>query len=287
MRILAPAKINLYLKINQLQSNGFHDLVSLFYQVNFHDILDIKKSDKFHLETTGFTVPKQKNILRKVLQLVKKVSRNKDINVEVKLKKNIPPGSGLGGGSSDAVALLKYLDKQYKLQLTTDEIMDILNNLGSDVAFFLKGGAAIGLERGNKIIPIINNFNYPILLVYPEIALKTETMYQALDQYRTNNKLVLEDYNYKNDDRLTNLIAGLKENNLDMVCSNLHNDFQPLAEEEYPPIKQALQLLKDSGAQGTLLTGSGSTVFGIYPSETLAKKSLPLIKKSYKLTYLL
>ncbi len=248
--IKAHAKINIGLSIVSKRNDGFHNLETIFYPIyDLYDELIFEKSNKFQFNSDySFD-----NIIVKVVNLLEKHT-NRNIAVKITLKKNIPIGAGLGGGSSDAAAVLKTINNICELNLDQTRMKDIALELGSDVPFFLKGKPAIGKSRGEYLTLIDLNINHPILLVNPGIHISTK---EAFSQ----------------------IIPSSSKFEYDSI-SNIHiveypnfiiNDFESSIFQMYPEIKNIKETLYSGGASFASMSGTGSTVYGIFKNITDAK----------------
>ena len=174
--IKAHAKINIGLNIVSKRDDDFHNLETIFYPIyDLYDELIFEDSNEFQ-----FISDQQfDNIIVKVVDLLEKHTKRK-ISIKITLKKNIPIGAGLGGGSSDAAAVLKTLNDLYELNLGENKLKEIALELGSDVPFFLKGKPAIGKSRGEDLSLLDLNIEHPILLVNPGINISTKEAFSQI-----------------------------------------------------------------------------------------------------------
>ncbi len=185
--IKAHAKINIGLNIVSKRDDGFHDLETIFYPIyDLYDELIFEDSNKFQfVDDNNFD-----NIIVKAVHLLEKYIKRK-ISIKITLKKYIPIGAGLGGGSSDAAAVLKTLNDLYELNLSENIIKEIALELGSDVPFFLKGKPAIGKSRGEDLTLVDLNVDHPILLVNPGIHVSTKDAFSQIipsrSEFDSNN----------------------------------------------------------------------------------------------------
>ena len=280
IEILAPAKVNLGLKVLPKRSDGFHNIESIFQTVRLYDKLTVSLSgqnNKCLVEAPGFSGMPAENTLTKTYKsfcaLTGCVS-----GVKVILEKHIPSGGGLGGGSSDAASFLKALAQLNQISLT-DELADsVAAQVGSDVFFFLhsggnqnKSGCAVVTGRGEVVKPIQPRKDLFFLLIFPDVHSSTKEAYELLDKsYKENSFTVCPD--------LTDL-----ENIYNSPVKNwsFANSFTSVLLQKYPEIGSALRNVKNSGALWADMSGSGATVFGVYDSKQNAEKAYSLLKKSW------
>jgi len=265
IEIKAPAKINIGLNILEKRKDGFHNLSTLFYPiVDLYDVLTFEISDQFDFKCNTSTVPNNdSNIVVKAKNLLEIVS-GKKINVKINLKKNIPSQAGLGGGSSDAAATLISLNEMFQLELNYKKLNELALELGSDVPFFIKSKPAIGTSRGEILEYVDLEITEPILIVYPRINISTKEAFQNISANNSNIDF-------------QSLIQKEKLN-YDLVRSRVENDFEGFVFGKYPEIEKIKKQLYQDGALFASLSGSGSSVYGIFKdieSANVAKNNLP------------
>ncbi|MFA7420325.1 MAG: 4-(cytidine 5'-diphospho)-2-C-methyl-D-erythritol kinase [Melioribacteraceae bacterium] len=265
IEIKAPAKINIGLDVLSKRADGYHNLNTIFYPiVDLYDILFFEKSDKFSFTCKNPDVPNDdSNLVVKAVQTLEEYS-GKELNVRIELKKNIPSQAGLGGGSSDAAATLISLNEMFQLGIKYDIMLELSLKLGSDVPFFIKSKPAIGTSRGEILEPIGLYIEDPILVVNPRINVSTkEAFANILPKIgKTDFKSVIIE------DKLNYSIAR----------AILKNDFEESVFNFHPLIKQIKEEIYNCGALLSLMSGTGSTVYGIFPSlesAEFAKSKMP------------
>jgi len=269
VRISASAKINLRLDILGKRSDGFHELRTIFQTISLHDEIILRTSRRpgISLATKGnpslSAEPMQKNL---VYRAVKTLRRELKIHqgVEIELEKTIPAGRGLGGGSSDAAAaLLGYLRLTGK-RLAAARLMEIAASLGADVPFFLFGGRALGVGKGDEIYPLPDIVKQCMLVVSPEeIHVPTPDAYRWLKAKRLG---------------LTKPRENPKLWKFCAQCwsahgSGLSNDFERPVFRRHPRLGRIKRELLQRGAAEASLAGSGSAVFGVFPSLAMARRA--------------
>lgn len=265
IEIKAPAKINIGLNIVQKRPDGFHNLETFFYPLReLYDTLIFEKSDKFQFNCDSNFVPSDdSNLAVKAVKLLENKTSSK-LPVKIDLIKRIPAGAGLGGGSSDAAAVLISLNEMFKLNLDQSTLNEIALILGSDVPFFIKAKPAIGRSRGEDLTFVNVEINNPILVVNPGIHISTKEAFSNITPSPSDF-----DYSYFiNKSKID--FAELKE--------NLKNDFELFSFSKHPEIRIIKEMLVDNGALLSLMSGTGSTVFGIFENfreAELASQNLP------------
>ena len=181
------AKVNLSLLVYPLEKSGMHPIYSVFQNISLYDELHISKSDTFQLTSTNKNVPTDTTNL--ITQIYTHVKNKLNTSFNIHLKKNIPIGGGLGGGSSNAAGFLKFLNTHQNWNLPIEELAQISIPFGSDIAFFLYGGTALVTGIGDTITPIKQKIDQPILLIMPNIQCNTKKIYQSFDKIKKNNTL--------------------------------------------------------------------------------------------------
>jgi len=265
LRFKTPAKINLGLLIYEKRKDGFHELETLFQMVAWFDELEFEKaSGKIDLFCDTPGIPNDEtNLVVKAARLLQKYFPDRCSGAKITLKKNIPSGAGLGGGSGNAAGTLLALNYLWDLKLSRKDLIGISSELGSDVPFFLMSPCAIGTGKGEILQPIKNPINLYILMVYPNFPISTAWVYGNLKLKLTKSK-----------NNISILANFLTRSEFAQLGEALYNDLETVVFKRYPEILGIKNELLSSGAGGALLSGSGSTVFGIFDDSGLAKKAL-------------
>jgi len=260
MIIKSFAKINLGLNIVNQRFDGYHNIKSIFIQISLNDKLHFIPSEKFTIESKGIKVPNnQSNTIFKAAKLLE-TEFNINIKHKIIIDKNIPVGGGLGGGSSNAAYTLKTLNQLYNLNLEKSDLLILAQKLGSDVPFFIDGGIKLIKGTGNIIKNIQHGFlnDKHILLIFPNFSISTTWAFGEIKKDLDTNK---------------------KQSKFPPLTNNVKlilfvNDFENIVCKAYPEILKIKELLNLSGAIYSGLSGSGSTLFGIYKDKKTLKKSL-------------
>jgi 4-diphosphocytidyl-2-C-methyl-D-erythritol kinase len=259
------AKINLGLQITQKRADGYHNLESFFYPVAWQDALEIVESSRLQFTTSGIAIPAdgKDNLCLRAYQLFK---LDFDLPaVHIHLHKVIPTGAGLGGGSADAAFTLKMLNQLFDLKLTTSQLVDYARKLGSDCAFFVANQAQYCFEKGDKFADLPIDLSGKLLgLVYPTIAISTAEAY---------GKIIA-------DSSRPPLKELLVNNDLKVWQGLIVNDFEGALFPNYPILKDIKQKLIDLGAVYAAMSGSGSTLLGIF-------EEMPNLKSHFPSNYLI
>ena len=246
----APAKINLYLAVLGRRPDGYHDIETLFQAIDLYDDVYIKKAaDRTTLQLPNH--PELETADNSALHALAWLEQwaGRSLPVEITIQKRIPIAAGLGGGSSDAAAVLAGVRALYGLDIPDDELARGALSVGADAPFFLKGGAAVGEGVGEKLTPVKLPDNYAIILVNPGFPVSTAEVYRLYSKGLTGRFA---------EGRLWRLLAD----NAD-IGDLLHNDLQPVCEALHPEAANVRKSLAAAGIEQILMSGSGPTVFGI------------------------
>jgi len=277
--VTAYAKVNFGLNVLPLQKDSaFHNIESIFQTVDLFDRLTVSKQTekKCSVYCDSMELPEE-NTLTMAYKAFSEITGKNDFGVSVKLEKGIPSGGGLGGGSSDGAALIKALEKLYGIRLSDEQLSEVASKVGSDVFFFTrcdeKGtGCALVSGRGEKVVNIQGRKDLFLLLVFPKTASSTKLAYSLIDKmYERGESLKapsFEDYES---------IYNENPKNWTFV-----NTFTPVISSEYEEIEQALNSVRKTGALYSEVSGSGSTVYGIFSSEQQAETAKSLLADKWR-----
>jgi 4-diphosphocytidyl-2-C-methyl-D-erythritol kinase len=260
---LAFAKLNLGLQIINKRIDGYHNINTVFLKINFFDELEFSLSDSISIDC-NVDIPAKENLVYKAAMLLKEFA-NCDLGANIKLKKNIPSGAGLGGGSSDAAVTLINLNELWNLNIDKNDIFELATKLGSDVPFFLDGTAALASGRGEELTYFPLELHNPIVIVIPDFSVSTPWAYK---NFKLSNKPIADFRKY----------SELINTNPKELREYLFNDFEELVFQHYPQSAQIKQELLDSGAAFAMLSGSGSALFGVFTNIEQAKTALTQLK---------
>ncbi len=282
LTLQAPAKINWFLNVLGLRHDGFHEIQSLMQKVSLFDTLTFSEYRDLSLRTEA-PVPTEENLIYKAAMLLKKEYKVGK-GALITLQKEIPMGAGLGGGSSDAAATLLGLNELWSLGLSMDALSGLAEQIGSDVPFFLYNSMAYVLGRGERIFSRKTLRKVPILLVKPDFSISTAWSYKKLSDTRSlkNNKVGETGFNAhidngseltKKDGKVNNIehfIRSIERAELGNLTDIVSNDLESVAIERFPVIADIKTRLQKQGALCSLMSGSGSTVFGVFDTKEKA-----------------
>ncbi|HVS74624.1 MAG TPA: 4-(cytidine 5'-diphospho)-2-C-methyl-D-erythritol kinase [Candidatus Acidoferrales bacterium] len=268
VRIPAHAKINLRLDVLGQRADGYHELRTIFQTITLHDDLRLRATARAGISLTVqgnerlASEPVERNLVYRAVEALQKEFDLRS-GVEIELRKRIPAGGGLGGGSSNAAAALVGYLRLTGRKLALPRLMEIAAGLGADVPFFLLGGRAVGVNRGDEIYPLQDIPRRTVVVVVPH-----NTRVPTADAFR-----------WLEAPALTNPIATSK---LWEFCAlswstqavGLSNDFEGPVFQRFPRLEEIKRVLLRGGAAEALLAGSGSAVFGIFPSPAKARRAV-------------
>ncbi|NHZ86276.1 MAG: 4-(cytidine 5'-diphospho)-2-C-methyl-D-erythritol kinase, partial [Planctomycetia bacterium] len=268
IELKAHAKVNIGLQVRGRREDGFHNIHTLFQELELHDrVLLEKQQSDWSIKINSPTVPTDESNTCIQAYLAIKNSFPQIDGISITLNKRIPSGAGLGGGSSDAATVLKGLRELFDLPVNNERLSEIAVKIGADVPFFILGGTQIGNGIGNVLAPLSKPIEGFYLLVIPDIFISTAWAYKTLKKH------------LKGDTDRPNFAHFLERKNLPKVIFD--NDFERIVIPTYPKIGEIKEGLLETGASYTSLSGSGSTVFGIYDDEASAKQAESHFQKQY------
>lgn len=270
----APAKINLGLFILNKRSDGYHNIYSVFYPlINFYDTIEISLSSPSLYVPNHPELENESNLVWKAYNLLK---QDFDLpSISIILNKNIPYQAGLGGGSSDAIATIKAINKLFDLELTKDKLLHYANSLGSDCAFFIDCKPSIVKGRGDIINFIDLSLQDYLIVVFLPIFKSKLIHVSTAEAYNLINT---------NQDR-EDMESIINNHPIDEWANYLKNDFLDIFIQKYPFVNEFINTLYDNGALYVNLSGSGSAIFAIYDKKSERPIGSPTISKFSKIIY--
>ena len=254
------AKINLHLRVLGKREDGFHEIFTVLQTISLCDELKFETADSLELICNDPAVPADEtNLIIRASKALDPVG-----GATITLTKSIPMGGGLGGGSSNAAVTLIGLNRLWGLGRTIGDLARIGSELGSDVPFFLAGGTALGVGRGEQIEELPDFSASDLILITPDVHVPTAGAYARLDAENLTN----QDLN-----RILRVCRSEAESP-DFLSGALINDFEPTVFTAFPEIGRAKQKLIDLGASRVLMSGSGASVFGFFDKEETRQAAL-------------
>lgn len=265
MLAFANAKINIGLNVTEKMPDGYHNIQTVFYPVKIHDVVEITDASSLscHVEGIDIIGNPEDNLCHKAFRMLQK---DFDIpNQQISLLKYIPVGAGLGGGSSDAAHLIKLINAKFNLDLSALRMERYASALGADCAFFIENKPVYAYGRGDQFKPVELDLSaYQIVLVKPDIHVSTADAYSGMVPQANEENLPLW---------VAQPVNSWK--------GQVKNDFEVMVFEKYPKIKDVKTALYDAGALYAAMSGSGSSVFGIFEHSI----SLPQLELNNQVYY--
>lgn len=272
MFIKAYAKVNLGLDVIGKREDGYHLLKMIMQTVDLYDEIEIDKADdnKISIKCNIPYVPvDSRNLMYKAAVLFME-KYNINSGLKINIKKNIPVAAGMAGGSTDAAAVLKCLNKLFEVNAPYEELVELALKIGADVPYCINGGTAICEGIGEVITELPPFKNVIMVIVKPSFGVSTKEVYGGLDIRRIKKHVKIDD-----------IVHGMKKNNINAVCYNMKNVLENVTIRKYPVIKDIKNTMIKQGAKGSLMSGSGPTVFGIFSDMMSAQKCFENMKKKY------
>ena len=272
----AHAKVNLTLEVGAKRADGYHEVTSVMQRISLWDTVTVERGtgrDRL-LCDAPVTEDENDNLCMRAAKVFFTETGLKSDGVTVTLEKRIPMQAGLGGGSSDAAAVLRALRRLYAPDMGDGRLEALAARLGSDVPFFIRGGTQLATGRGEVVAPLPGLTAGWFVVVKPEEGYATAEMYRRLDE---PGSVLVRNSRYMQD--------AVAANNVHAVAAELHNSF-----ERVVPKGSSLRTIKDAlwarGALGTLLSGSGSAVFGLFDDREAALAAADALQETWPLTFL-
>lgn len=250
LAITVPAKINLWLEVLRKRPDGYHDISSLMLPLAVYDHIELEPAgdDGIRVECDHPQVPKDEtNLAWRAAQAYLARSGQRG-GVRIRLRKNIPVGAGLGGGSADAAAVLLAMNRLCGQRLSVEQICETASRLGADVPFFIRQVPALATGIGEHLDAIADVPGYPLVLIKPPLSVSTGGVYQRLKLTREGSRIKIAAF----------LACPWRPQDF------MENDLESVTLNDYPLLSQIKQWMIAEGALGALMSGSGPTVFGIF-----------------------
>ena len=266
----AYAKINLGLKVLGRRPDGYHEILSVAQCVDLADVLyfESASSDQLTCSLDSLSTGPDNLVYRAVDAFRARLDRPPQ-SFRIHLEKNIPIGAGLGGGSADAAAVLRALNRFYDQPFSNADLRQIAATLGSDIPFLVEGGTALMRGRGEMLEALSWEGSVFYVLAYPEVEISTAWAYGQLGPILTENSPY---FNF-----IVSLSGGCVDH--DRLFEVLENDFTPAVDRAYPIVAELRSQLDRIGARATLMSGSGSTVYGIFDDRKTASQAQSALQR--------
>lgn len=268
----AFAKINISLDVTGKRPDGYHEMVMPMQTVSLCDEITLRlEGEGVRARCNLRYVPcDERNLaVRAALRYLEAIGEP-DRGLRIELDKRIPVGSGMGGGSADAAAVLRALNRAFDEKLSREELSALAAGIGSDVAFCLHGGTMLATGRGEVLRPLPPLPPCRMVIVKPGFSISTPELFQKLDRAPIRIR-----------PDTAGLIAAMEQGDLAGVCRRLYNVFEDVDDRRMRTIRQIKSSLLDGGALGAVMTGTGSAVFGLFADAEAAERCCAQMKKEY------
>ncbi len=271
IQLKALAKINLGLDVLRRREDGYHEVKMIMQTIGLHDDLEIRKTKTpgIQVKTNLHYLPtNENNLVYKAAKLLMDEFQIQD-GVSIQLKKRIPVAAGMAGGSSDGAAVLWGINQMYGLGLSMQALMERGVRLGADVPYCIQRGTALAEGIGEKLSVLPPMPKCTILIAKPGISVSTKFVYENLHA----NDLKPEQH-----PDVDSMIEAMRQKDLGLLCSRMGNVLETVTIPAYPVINEIKRTMMDNGAIGSMMSGSGPTVFGIFDSPVAAKQAMKAVR---------
>lgn len=257
---IAPAKINLGLAVTGIRDDGYHLLETVFQTISLYDQIEVEITGT-GIECDCGELSGKDNLAYKAAslfldELKDKQGISENLGIKIVIEKNIPVQAGLAGGSTDAAAVIRCLNKLFNYPFSSEQLLDIASKIGSDTAYCLEGGTKWGEGTGSTLSPLPQAPEMNLILVKPPQGVSTAEAYRLFDKTGKFSKLDKEQW-----------IRALQKGDIDLIAEIMNNSLEGPAFYLVPEIKTIKEILLENGCLGALMSGSGSAVFGILPDK--------------------
>jgi 4-diphosphocytidyl-2C-methyl-D-erythritol kinase len=268
----AYAKLNISLDVAARRADGFHDMTMVMQTISLCDGVEISFTDTGRVQARSnlpFVPGDERNLaVRAALCYLRAVGKEGQ-GLEISLDKRVPVGAGMGGGSSDAAAVLRALNRHYGA-LTPEELETLSASVGSDVPFCVRGGTALATGRGEKLESLPDMPACEFIVCKPAFSISTPELFRKLDQSSTRCR-----------PDTAGIVAALQTGDLESVCRRMYNVFEELDDRRLRTVKAIKGCLLDHGALGAVMTGTGSAVFGVFHPDSAPDAAVKELRREY------
>lgn len=270
----APAKINLFLDITGKLPTGYHEIESVMQAIDLFDYVKVSKSDEITVSCSDSTLDGEANIAYKAAKLF--LEKSKILSgAKIEIDKRIPKQAGMAGGSTDAAAVLYGLNKIFDEPFSKDELCELAAKCGADVPFLIKGGTVLSEGIGDKLSPVSNIPDCWFVIVKPGISMSTPESYRYYDEHNLSEL----EHPY-----ISDFLSSLEQNSIHLLSKKLYNVLEHTVND--PIIAKIKESMLNLGALGSMMTGSGTAVFGIFDSVQKAVSAKVSLSKEFSSVYL-
>ena len=269
----APAKLNISLDVAERRSDGYHNMVMVMQTVSLADDVTLTLTDGGTVRAKSnlpFIPGDERNLaVRAAVRFLREVDKSGQ-GLMIELNKRIPVGAGMGGGSSDAAAVLRALNRLYGKPLTVSQLETLAGDVGSDVPFCVAGGTALATGRGEKLEKLPEIPPCRFVICKPEFSISTPELFRKLDQV-----------SIRRHPDTAGIVNALEKGDLTQLCRRMYNVFEDVDDRRLRTVAEIKNIMLDCGTLGAVMTGTGSAVFGIFPEGSDTEKVCALLRKEY------
>lgn len=268
----AYAKLNISLDVAERRADGYHDMMMVMQTVSLSDDIEIRFNDSGRVQARSnfhFVPGDERNLaVRAALAYLKAVGQEGQ-GMLITLIKRVPVGAGMGGGSSDAAAVLHALNRHYGA-LSPEELETLSASVGSDVPFCVRGGTALATGRGEKLESLPDMPDCEFIICKPDFSISTPELFRKLDQCSTRCH-----------PDTAGIVEALHAGDLERICRRMYNVFEDVDDRRLRTVREIKGRLLDHGALGAVMTGTGSAVFGVFRPGTAPDAAIPELRREY------
>ncbi len=269
----AYAKLNISLDVSSRRQDGYHDMVMVMQTVSLYDEVELSPEEggRVRAKTNLPFIPgDERNLAVKAALKFLEATGHEGRGLLIKIDKKVPVGAGMGGGSSDAAAVLRALNRLYGFPLSTAELEELSCAVGSDVAFCVAGGTALATGRGEKLRALPPLPDCLFVVCKPEFSISTPELFRKLDQIPLRRH-----------PDTAGLLTAIEQGDLGQMCRRMYNVFEDVEDRRLRTVSEIKSILLDHGALGAVMTGTGSAVFGVFRPEAATEELCSLLRKDY------
>ena len=286
MTVKACAKINLCLYVLSRRSHGYHDVEMVMTNIDIADVLEIRELEEKKISlicNNKDLATDETNLIYKAIVLLQKETK-RDFGVEVRLEKNIPMEAGMAGGSADAAATLKAMNELFQLGISTDRLLELGAGLGADIPFCIMGGTALAEGIGEKLTKLKPVPKLKLLIAKPKAGLSTKSVYEKLDIDNMNKT----GFKHKDVREMVSIIESDEADDIKtlQIAKALNNILEVPSLRLLPLIAEIKQIMNDNNCLGSLMSGSGTAVFGIFDNNSDILGAKAVLEKDDRINYI-
>ncbi len=277
LREKAYAKLNISLDVGETRPDGYHEMNMVMQTVSLCDEITVSRTEDGQLTARSnlrFIPTDERNLAVKAARVFLAAVGDEGQGLLLSLRKRIPVGAGMAGGSSDAAAVLRALNRMYSQPFPVSELEKLAGLVGSDVAFCVAGGTALATGRGELLAPLPALPDCRIVICKPDFSISTPELFRKLDSAPLRHH-----------PDTAGILAALEQGDLTAVCRRMYNVFEDVSDRRMRTVAEIKSRMLDFGALGSIMTGTGSAVFGVYTDEAAAKAAAKALAKEYKFTF--